>query len=226
MSEYMLQTESLIKTYKQYDSVITAVNRVNIKVEKGEFVAIIGTSGSGKSTLLHILAGLDRPNAGTVIVTSSDDAYNAAGGSDGSGTGNTGGPGGGWGQGSMGGNTGNYSLTVNGGVVIAGGSSDMFSESVVSTKTMSTTSAGLSAGSVVTVTDQSGKVLGSMTFANAAQALVVYGGSTVYSGGTVSGSTSLVASSTNQNMKASTGGTISGGTQIQDGGSSGGNWGW
>ena len=54
MSEYMLQTESLIKTYKQYDSVITAVNRVNIKVEKGEFVAIIGTSGSGKSTFLHI----------------------------------------------------------------------------------------------------------------------------------------------------------------------------
>ncbi len=214
-------------------------------------------------------------NAGTVIVTSSDDAYNAAGGSDGSGTGNTGGPGAGWGQGSMGGNTGNYSLTVNGGViyanasgdgldsngamtynggfvfvsqtgggnspldcgdgieitynggvVIAGGSSDMFSESVASTKTMSTTSAGLSAGSVVTVTDQSGKVLGSMTFANAAQALVVYGGSTVYSGGTVSGSTSLVAASTDQNMKASTGGTISGGTQIQDGGSSGGNWGW
>jgi len=72
MSEYMLQTESLIKTYKQYDSVITAVNRVNIKVEKGEFVAIIGTSGSGKSTFLHICAGLDRPKAGHVIIDGTD----------------------------------------------------------------------------------------------------------------------------------------------------------
>jgi ABC-type lipoprotein export system ATPase subunit len=72
MSEYMLQTESLIKTYKQYDSVITAVNRVNIKVEKGEFVAIIGTSGSGKSTFLHICAGLDRPKAGHVYIDGTD----------------------------------------------------------------------------------------------------------------------------------------------------------
>ena len=72
MSEYMLQTESLIKTYRQYDSVITAVNRVNIKVEKGEFVAIIGTSGSGKSTFLHICAGLDRANAGHVIIDGTD----------------------------------------------------------------------------------------------------------------------------------------------------------
>lgn len=68
----MLQTESLIKTYRQYDSVITAVNRVNIKVEKGEFVAIIGTSGSGKSTFLHICAGLDRANAGHVIIDGTD----------------------------------------------------------------------------------------------------------------------------------------------------------
>lgn len=72
MSEYMLQTESLIKTYRQYDSVITAVNRVNLKVEKGEFVAIIGTSGSGKSTFLHICAGLDRANAGHVIIDGTD----------------------------------------------------------------------------------------------------------------------------------------------------------
>ena len=72
MSEYMLQTESVIKTYKQYDSVITAVNRVSIKVEKGEFIAIIGTSGSGKSTFLHICAGLDKPNAGHIIIDGTD----------------------------------------------------------------------------------------------------------------------------------------------------------
>ena len=67
-TEYMLQTESVIKQYRQSDSVITAVNRVNIKIEKGEFVAIIGSSGSGKSTFLHICAGLDRANAGRSII--------------------------------------------------------------------------------------------------------------------------------------------------------------
>lgn len=68
----MLQTESVIKTYRQYDSVITAVNRVSIKVEKGEFIAIIGSSGSGKSTFLHICAGLDKANAGHVIIDGTD----------------------------------------------------------------------------------------------------------------------------------------------------------
>lgn len=67
-TEYMLQAESVIKQYRQSESVITAVNRANIKIEKGEFVAIIGSSGSGKSTFLHICAGLDRANAGRIIV--------------------------------------------------------------------------------------------------------------------------------------------------------------
>lgn len=66
--EYMLQTESVIKQYRQYDAVITAVNRVSVKVRPGEFVAIIGSSGSGKSTFLHICAGLDNADAGRVIV--------------------------------------------------------------------------------------------------------------------------------------------------------------
>ncbi len=72
MPEIMLQSESLIKQYKQSDSVITAVNRVSLKIPKGEFAAIIGTSGSGKSTLLHILAGLDRPDAGSVTVNGTE----------------------------------------------------------------------------------------------------------------------------------------------------------
>ena len=70
--EYMLQTESVIKQYKQYDTVITAVNRASIKVEHGEFVAIIGTSGSGKSTFLHICAGLDSCDAGRVLIRGQD----------------------------------------------------------------------------------------------------------------------------------------------------------
>ena len=66
--EYMLQTENVIKQYRQSESVITAVNRANIKIEKGEFVAIIGSSGSGKSTFLHICAGLDKANAGRILI--------------------------------------------------------------------------------------------------------------------------------------------------------------
>ena len=64
----MLETVDLIKQYKQYDDVVTAVNRVSLKVYEGEFVAIIGSSGSGKSTFLNLCAGLDRPNAGTVKI--------------------------------------------------------------------------------------------------------------------------------------------------------------
>ena len=72
MAEIMLQTDSLIKQYKQSDSVITAVNRASIKIPKGEFAAIIGTSGSGKSTFLHLCAGLDKPDAGSVTINGTE----------------------------------------------------------------------------------------------------------------------------------------------------------
>ena len=68
----MLQTDSLIKQYKQSASVITAVNRASIKIPKGEFAAIIGTSGSGKSTFLHLCAGLDKPDAGSVTINGTE----------------------------------------------------------------------------------------------------------------------------------------------------------
>ena len=60
----ILQAESVIKQYRQYDEVIYAVNRASLKVEDGEFVAIMGASGSGKSTFLHVMAGLIRPDYG------------------------------------------------------------------------------------------------------------------------------------------------------------------
>ncbi len=68
MENPILEVTDLIKQYKQSDSVITAVNRVNFKLENGEFVAIMGSSGSGKSTLLHLCAGLLRPNSGSIRI--------------------------------------------------------------------------------------------------------------------------------------------------------------
>ena len=68
----ILQSTDLTKTYFQGDTHIVAVNRCCLKVEKGEFLSIIGASGSGKSTLLHMLAGLDRPTSGKVFINDTD----------------------------------------------------------------------------------------------------------------------------------------------------------
>ena len=68
----ILEASNVIRLYKQYDVTITAVDRVNLSVEDGEFVAIMGSSGSGKSTLLHVCAGLDRANSGTVKIRGND----------------------------------------------------------------------------------------------------------------------------------------------------------
>ena len=64
----ILQADNLIKIYGSGENEVHALDGVNFSVEKGEFVAIVGTSGAGKSTLLHILGGLDRPTSGNVAV--------------------------------------------------------------------------------------------------------------------------------------------------------------
>lgn len=68
----ILQTHDLEKFYGSGENTIHALAGVNLQVETGEFVAIVGTSGSGKSTLLHMLGGLDRPTGGSVTVDGKD----------------------------------------------------------------------------------------------------------------------------------------------------------
>ena len=68
----ILETKDLRKIYGSGDTEVRALDGVNLQIENGEFVAIVGTSGSGKSTLLHMLGGLDRPTGGSVIVDGKD----------------------------------------------------------------------------------------------------------------------------------------------------------
>ena len=68
----ILQTEGLKKYYGTGNTLVKALDGVDLAVEQGEFVAIVGTSGSGKSTLLHMLGGLDRPTSGKVTVDGRD----------------------------------------------------------------------------------------------------------------------------------------------------------
>lgn len=68
----LLQIEKLDKYYGNKHNITKALNHVSFRVEKGEFLGIMGSSGSGKSTLLHLIGGLDRPDEGTVLIDGKD----------------------------------------------------------------------------------------------------------------------------------------------------------
>lgn len=68
----ILKVENLTKKYGKGENEVVAVDNVSFSVEKGEFIAIVGSSGSGKSTLLHLLGGVDRPTSGKVYVDGKD----------------------------------------------------------------------------------------------------------------------------------------------------------
>ncbi len=64
----IIKTQGLVKTYGKKDAVVHALRGVDLEVEAGEFLAVIGPSGSGKSTLLHLLGGVDRATEGSILV--------------------------------------------------------------------------------------------------------------------------------------------------------------
>jgi putative ABC transport system ATP-binding protein len=66
----LIETENLTKIYGSGETVVVALDHVNIQIKEGEFVAVMGPSGCGKSTLLHLLGGLDRPSEGGVMIDS------------------------------------------------------------------------------------------------------------------------------------------------------------
>lgn len=68
----IIKTENLSKIYGKKDNEVIALDNVDIEVNKGEFIAVVGASGSGKSTLLHQIGGVDRPTSGKVIIDNED----------------------------------------------------------------------------------------------------------------------------------------------------------
>ena len=71
----ILKVENLTKSYGKGEAKVDAIKNINLSINKGEFVAIVGPSGSGKSTLLHLLGGVDKPTSGKVYINDVD-TYN------------------------------------------------------------------------------------------------------------------------------------------------------
>lgn len=72
MEQPVIEVQNLVKIYGKRSTAFTALKKINLKIQKGESVAIVGKSGSGKSTLMHLLALLDRPSEGSVTIDGTD----------------------------------------------------------------------------------------------------------------------------------------------------------
>jgi len=72
VSDYVVETKDLTMAYNIKDHEVIALNNVNLKIERGDFIAIMGPSGSGKTTLINLIGGLDRPTNGTIILDGND----------------------------------------------------------------------------------------------------------------------------------------------------------
>lgn len=68
----ILKTENLTKVYGESENIVKALDRVSLKIKRGEFLAIVGPSGSGKSTLLHSIGGVDTPTSGKIYIDGTD----------------------------------------------------------------------------------------------------------------------------------------------------------
>ena len=68
----LVEVHHLTKTYRKGDQEISPLEDADLAIERGEFVSLMGASGSGKSTLLNLLAGIDRPTAGEVLIAGTD----------------------------------------------------------------------------------------------------------------------------------------------------------
>ena len=68
MSKSFIEIKNLSKEYKNTNSVIRVLRDINLKIESGKLIALVGPSGSGKSTFLHLLALLDKPNKGEIKI--------------------------------------------------------------------------------------------------------------------------------------------------------------